>query len=178
MLVKTAYRMHLINSVIITIKVRPTGSTKSDEPLTTTDHVEIDMAQVYVATVSPSGNFTSNDQGVPNRGDVRQIYPASAPMGDDEVLKRAREAWISNHRWAPRWVIRRVRAGWVDGRLRVIVSALQDTVRPMTLIVAERDSATAALVLRTSPGLGALAREQREAVAGALHTAIRMGRKG
>jgi hypothetical protein len=70
-------------------------------------------------------------------------------------------------------VARRIRAGKHDARLRSILIALEDVKKPMALIVADRDEATVALILRTTPGL-----TKDQATVAALLTAIRMGRRG
>lgn len=94
-------------------------------------------------------------------------------MSEGEILTRAREAYIATHRRLPRIMRRWIRAGWLDRRVRATITALRDVKRPMALIVAERDEATVALVMRTSPHL-----PQTEEVAAALLTAVRMGRRG
>jgi hypothetical protein len=102
---------------------------------------------------------------------------APTEMSEGEMLTRAREAYIGTHRpW--RWLTRRIRAGKADGRLSAILTALRDVRRPMALIVAERDEATCALILRTTPGLMGLPDQSRHEVAAALMTAVRMGRRG
>jgi hypothetical protein len=98
-------------------------------------------------------------------------------MSEGEILTRAREAWIAE-RHPAKWLARRVRAGRHDGWLRPILTALRDMRRPMALIVAERDEATCALILRTTPGLMGLPEKERAEVAAALMTAVRMGRRG
>lgn len=106
--------------------------------------------------------------------ELRSAYQVHGEMSEGEILTRAREAWIATHRpW--RWLARRIRSGRHDGRLRDIRTALRDTARPMALIVAERDEATCALILRTTPGVTA---ENREVVAAAILTGVRMGRRG
>jgi hypothetical protein len=97
--------------------------------------------------------------------------PASN-MSEGERLTRAREAWIAAHK-PTRWLARRIRAGRCDKRLRAVLLALEDLARPMSLIVAERDEATVALIMRTTPGLA-----HDDATAAALMTAVRMGRRG
>lgn len=109
--------------------------------------------------------------------ELRAAFPAAGPMSEGEILTRAREAYIGAFRpW--RWMRRRIRAGYCDKRLRAIVAALHDLHRPMAAIVAERDEATCALIMRTTPGIAELPPESREAVAAALATAVRMGRRG
>jgi hypothetical protein len=109
---------------------------------------------------------------------LRQAFPAHpGDMSEGEMLTRAREAYVATHR-PSRWIVRRIRAGYCDKRLRAIMAALRDLHRPMALIVAERDEATCALILRTTPGLQGLPVEAQRAVADALATAVRMGRRG
>lgn len=110
---------------------------------------------------------------------LRAAFPAQAQadMSEGEILTRAREAYIGTH-WTPRWLRRAIRAGWCDRRLRAIVAALRDLHRPMHLIVAERDEATCALVMRTTPGVMALGGDERAVVADAVMTAVRIGRRG
>ena len=103
--------------------------------------------------------------------------PSPAEMSEGEILTRAREAWIGTHR-PGRWLARRVRAGQCDGRLGAIITALRDMARPMSLIVADRDEATCALIMRTTPGIMALPEKERRYVAAAIATAVRMGRRG
>ena len=98
-------------------------------------------------------------------------------MSEGEMLTRAREAFITaTNCW--RWRARKMRAGKLDHLLGPVMTALHDLDRPMSLIVSDRDEATAALLLKTSPGLSELDGEAREAVAGALLSAVRMGRRG
>jgi hypothetical protein len=93
-------------------------------------------------------------------------------MREGERLVRAREAWIAANRpW--RWLARRIRAGKHDAKLRPILMALEDTPRPIELIVADRDEATVAFLLKQTPNL-----PRTPEVAAALFTAVRMGRRG
>lgn len=109
---------------------------------------------------------------------LRMAHPTPLDeMSDGEALTRAREAYIAQRR-PFRWMARRIRAGLHDKRLRAIVIALRDTARPMTAIIAERDEATCALIMRATPGLEGLTLEQKVAVAAALMTAVRVGRRG
>jgi hypothetical protein len=93
-------------------------------------------------------------------------------MSEAELLTRAREAYVATHR-PPRWLTRFVRAGYFDWGLRVTMTALRDLARPVSLIVADRDEATVAQIMRMTPGL-----PQDRAIAAALLTAVRLGRRG
>lgn len=101
------------------------------------------------------------------------ITVASPTMSDCELLSRAREAYLANNRWLPRWLVRRIRAGLCDWRIRGIVAALRDLAKPHSVIVADRDESTVALIMRTTPNL-----PRTDSVAAALLTAIRVGRRG
>lgn len=107
-------------------------------------------------------------------GAVRRPTPPEQ-MSEGERLTRAREARIAAlPRWARfRWLLRRIRAGRFDYRLRPLLFALEDVRKPMSLIVAERDEATVAFILKTTPGIS-----KDEATVAGLLTAIRMGRRG
>lgn len=112
------------------------------------------------------------------QAELAAAFPATpAEMSEGEMLTRAREAYIGTHRPGRR-LARAIRAGKADNRLAAILTALRDMRRPMALIVAERDEATCALILRTTPGLMGLPERERGEVAAALMTAIRMGRRG
>jgi hypothetical protein len=113
----------------------------------------------------------------PLREELRAAFHAPAPMSEGEILTRAREAWIASHK-PGRWLARRIRLGFCDKRLRAIVTALRDVPRPMSLIVADRDEATCALIMRTTPGIDAMGDDDRRNVAAAIMTAVRMGRRG
>jgi hypothetical protein len=104
---------------------------------------------------------------------MRKAFPpAATEMSEGEALARAREAYCDVRKpW--RWLARRIRAGKCDKRLRAIVHALRQAHLPMQLIEAERDEATVALILRTTPGL-----EVNDAVVAAIVTGVRMGRRG
>lgn len=109
--------------------------------------------------------------------ELRAAFHIPCEMSEGEILTRAREAYIGT--WRPwRWMRRRIRAGYCDKRLRAIVAALSDLHRPMAAIVADRDEATCALIMRATPGIAQLPPEARVAVAAALATAVRMGRRG
>lgn len=96
-------------------------------------------------------------------------------MSEGERLTRAREATIAAlPRWLRfRWLLRRIRAGRFDYRYRATLIALEDAHKPMSRIILDRDEATVALILRTTPGL-----TKDEATVAALLTAVRMGRRG
>lgn len=100
------------------------------------------------------------------------VTVASPVMSDAELRTRAREAYLATRK-PPRWIARRVRAGLCDWRLRAILAALHDLAKPVSLIVAERDEATVAMIMRASPGIA-----QDEATAAAILTAVRVGRRG
>lgn len=108
---------------------------------------------------------------------IVNTYPLPE-LSDDDVLIRAREAFIANHRFLPRFVRRGVRAGWYDSFMKSTIAALRDVKRPLHFVIADRDEATCALIMHHTPGLAGLALDEQRAVSAALMTAIRMGRRG
>jgi hypothetical protein len=93
-------------------------------------------------------------------------------MSEAEIIIRAREAWIAAFRAGP-WRARRARAGRYDHQLASVILALRGTARPLSLILADRDEATAAIALRVTHGV---TDENQEVVASAVLTALRVER--